>query len=152
VQVQMAIRLATAADHALIGRVFARASLSNEGDRENLLAHPELLEFDAAVFDNGGTRVAVVDGLVVGFATLRLVDDMAAELDDLFVDPDWMRQGIARALVSDLVEAAKRRGFARIDVAANGHAVAFYEAAGFIADGTVETTFGSATHMHLNVV
>ena len=38
----MSIRLATADDHALIGRVFARASLSNEGDRENLLAHPEL--------------------------------------------------------------------------------------------------------------
>jgi ribosomal protein S18 acetylase RimI-like enzyme len=126
--------------------------LSNEGDRENLLAHPELLEFDAAALDNGATRVAVVDGLVVGFATLRLVDDMAAELDDLFVDPDWMRNGVARALVSDLVEAAKRRGIARIDVAANGHAMGFYEAAGFIADGTVETTFGPATHMHLNVV
>ena len=55
-QVQIAIRLATAADHALIGRVFARASLSNEGDRENLLAHPELLEFDAAALDNGATR------------------------------------------------------------------------------------------------
>jgi ribosomal protein S18 acetylase RimI-like enzyme len=147
----MSIRTATAADHVPISRVFARASLSNEGDRDNLLAHPNLLEFDVMALDNGGTRVAVVDGNVVGFATLRPVDDGAAELDDLFVDPDWMRQGIARALVSDLAEAAKRRGIARIDVAANGHAMAFYEAAGFIADGTVETTFGSATHMHLDM-
>jgi hypothetical protein len=29
--------------------------------------------------------------------------------------------------------------------------MAFYEAAGFIADGTVATTFGVATHMHRDV-
>ena len=147
----MAIRTATGADHVPISRVFARASLSNERDRANLLAHPELLEFDRSVLDNEGTRVAVVDGLVVGFATLRPVDADVAELDDLFVDPDWRRQGVARALLSDLAEAAQRRGHLRIEVAANDHAMAFYEAAGFIADGTVATMFGVATHMHRDV-
>jgi GNAT superfamily N-acetyltransferase len=147
----MEIRTATAPDHEQVSRVFARASLSNDGDRDNLLAHPHLLRFDATVLDNEETRVAVVGGRVVGFATLRHVDDEAAELDDLFVDPDWMRQGIARALVTDLAEQAKRQGLSRIDLAANAHAMAFYEAAGFIADGTVDTTFGVATHMHRDV-
>ncbi|WP_375140488.1 GNAT family N-acetyltransferase [Cohnella herbarum] len=42
------------------------------------------------------TRVAVVEGRVVGFGSARPVDDFL-ELEDLFTDPDWMRQGAANA-------------------------------------------------------
>ena len=37
------IRLGTSADLAAASSVYRRASLSNEGDRDNLLAHPEFL-------------------------------------------------------------------------------------------------------------
>ena len=149
--VDVTIRLAVATDHDAISDVFARASLGNEGDRDNLLAHPELLEFDADVLDRDGTRVATVDAAVVGFATLRRTSDQAGELDDLFVDPDWMRRGIARALIGELIDDARRAGLARIEVTANGHAMGFYDSAGFIADGTAATAFGVATHMHLDI-
>ena len=88
---------------------------------------------------------------MVGFATLRRTSDQAAELDDLFVDPDWMRRGVARALASELIDGARRAGFARLEVTGNRHAMGFYDAAGFIADGTAETAFGVATHMHLDI-
>jgi len=147
----LAIRAATAADHAEISDIFRQASLSNAGDRENLLAHPELLDFDAAWLRNGRTRVAVADGRLVGFATTRRTDHGAVELDDLFVEPAWMRRGIGRALVADAVAALQAEGAERLEVSANSHALTFYESVGFVADGTVETRFGPTPRMHLDL-
>ena len=124
--------------------MFRRASLTNEGDREWIQANPDGWGVDERPVLEGRTRVAVVDGRVVGFATL-----VGAELEDLFVDPDWMRRGIATALVRDAVE---NGGVERIEVTANGHAVPFYESVGFVHDGPAETTGGPAFRMHLDCV
>jgi GNAT superfamily N-acetyltransferase len=96
-------------------------------------------------------RVAIAsDGRIVGFATSLVVGD-AAELEDLFVDPDWMRQGVGQALLLDVVGMARRMGLARLEVIANRHALGFYEKAGFVVDRDVETRFGVAPRMHLEV-
>jgi GNAT superfamily N-acetyltransferase len=136
------IRSATPADLAAIRDIFRRAALSNEGDREWIEAHPDEWGLDEANVIEGRTRVAVVDGRVVGFATL-----VGQELEDLFTDPNWMRRGIATALVRDAVE---NGGVERIDVTGNGHALAFYESVGFVHDGPAETSGGPAFRMHLD--
>ena len=88
----------------------------------------------------GRTRVAVAEGRIVGFATL-----VGNELEDLFTDPPWMRRGIATALVRDAAATVDR-----IDVTANLHAQAFYEAVGFVDDGSAQTPGGPARRMHLD--
>jgi GNAT superfamily N-acetyltransferase len=141
--VEILIRVAVPADMAVLRDLFRSSSLSNEGDRASLLAHPDTLAFSGLAVDEGRTRVAVVDGRIVGFATL-LVD---GELEDLFVDPDWMRRGIGRTLVLDAVGVARAQGLERVEVTANGHALGFYESVGFVLDGTVETEFGPGLRM-----
>jgi GNAT superfamily N-acetyltransferase len=146
------IRDAVPADLAALQDVYRRSSLSNEGDRASLLANPDVLEFPGPAASDGRTRVAVApDGRVAGFATSLVTGD-AVELDDLFVDPGWMRQGAGRALVADAVTIARDRGIGRIEVTANPHALAFYEKAGFTAGHEVATRFGAGTRMHLDVV
>jgi GNAT superfamily N-acetyltransferase len=132
------IRTATAADLPAIRDVFRRAALSNEGDRAWITAHPDEFGLDETNVIEGRTRVAVVDGQIVGFATL-----VGSELEDLFTDPDWMRRGVATALVRDLAATVPR-----IDLTANPHALAFYESVGFVADGITETSGGPAVRMH----
>jgi GNAT superfamily N-acetyltransferase len=134
----IAIRAAVPADLDAMRDVFRRAALSNEGDRASLEAHPEALELVL----EGRTSVAVVEDRVVGFATL-----LGAVLEDLFVDPDFMGRGIGRALVQGAVAAARAQGLARIEVTANDHALGFYEKAGFVHDGVVETRFGPGIRM-----
>lgn len=146
------IRDAVPADLAGLRDVYRRSSLSNEGDRASLLANPDVLEFPGPAAGDGRTRVAVAtDGAVAGFAT-TLIAGNTAELDDLFVDPGWMRRGVGRALVFDAVEIARNGGAGRVEVTANPHALAFYRKAGFTAGHEVETRFGAGTRMHLDVV
>jgi GNAT superfamily N-acetyltransferase len=144
------IRLGTTADLPAATGVYRRASLSNAGDRDNLLTHPEYLILGPQGLTEGRTYVAVEDGSVVGFATWAEADG-TIELEDLFVDPGWRRRGIASALVSCIVEVLRARGVQCLEVTANPHAQGFYSAAGFIDCGVAETDFGTAPRKRLPI-
>jgi GNAT superfamily N-acetyltransferase len=149
--VTLLIRDSVSADLDALRDVYRRSSLSNDGDRASLLANPDALEFPGPATGDGHTRVAVAaGGRVVGFATTLISGD-AAELDDLFVDPGWMRRGIGRALVLDAIEIARGRGAIRVEVTANPHALVFYSRAGFTVDHEVRTRFGPGSRMHVDV-
>ena len=144
------IRDAAADDMTALSGIYRRSSLSNEGDRPTLLAHPERLEFSDLAVQQGRTRAAVVEGEIVGFASWLGAGD-AFEIEDLFVEPGWMRRGIGRALVLDMIAFARGRGIDRVEVTANPHALAFYENAGFVICGQVTTRFRTAPRMRLGV-
>lgn len=146
-----AIRVAAAPDRDRLADIFRRSSLWNEGDRPSLLANPEVLEFEGDGIADGRTRVATVDGHIVGFATTVDIDEVV-DVEDLFVDPDWMRHGIGLELMRDVVDGARERGAQRIEVTANPHALAFYERAGFVMHGTAETRFGPAYRLRIELL
>jgi GNAT superfamily N-acetyltransferase len=144
------IRLGVPADLPAAADVYRSASLSNAGDRDNLLAHPEHLVLGPEGLAEGRTYVAEIEGVLVGFATWLEADDIF-ELEDLFVDPGWMRRGIAAALVNRIVRVLRARGVERLEVTANPHAVGFYRAAGFIDCGVADTDLGVAPRMVLAI-
>jgi GNAT superfamily N-acetyltransferase len=144
---QFRIRPATAADLPVLSDLFRRSSLSNPGDVAALMAHPEVLTFSDRGISQGRTRVATsTSDHIVGFAT-TLRAGPVLELDDLFVDPEWMRRGVGRRLVQDALVVAARADIQRIDVTANPEALTFYESVGFTFDSTVETRFGVGLRM-----
>ena len=143
------IRGATLGDLPSLRRVFRESSLSNVGDRAALLAHPEVLDLSDTAVREGRTRAATAGDEVVGFATVAETND-GIELEDLFVDPVWMRQGVGRALIRDVVRIAQHRGVRRVVVTANFHARAFYEGVGFRGEDEVPTPFGMGLRMHLD--
>lgn len=144
------IRDAVLGDMGALRGVFRRASLSNDGEREVLLAHPEVLEFQDQAVTEGRTRAAVAGGGIVGFASWLDARE-AVEVEDMFVDPDWMRHGIGRALMTDLIAMARSRGIRRAEVTANQHALAFYETVGFAVTGEEQTRFGPALRLALEL-
>jgi GNAT superfamily N-acetyltransferase len=144
------IRPGVPGDLPAASEVYRSASLSNAGDRDNLLAHPEYLVLGPEGLAEGRTYVAEEDGSLVGFATW-LKAGGAFELEDLFVDPGWRRRGIAAALVDRIAQVLRARGVQRLEVTANPHALGFYHAAGFVDCGTADTVFGTAARMVLAV-
>jgi GNAT superfamily N-acetyltransferase len=138
-------------DEAALAAIFRRSTLSNDGDRDVMLAHPEVLEFSFPAAERTTVRVVVdEDDRVLGFSTL-VEDDGFLELEDLFVDPDAMRSGLGTALMQDATELAHAKGASRIEVTANPHALAFYASVGFVTVGVTATRFGPADRMHLAV-
>jgi GNAT superfamily N-acetyltransferase len=144
------IRLGVPADLPAASGVYRSASLSNAGDRDNLLAHPEYLVLEPEGLAEGRTLVAEEEGALVGFATWLEAGGIY-ELEDLFVDPGWRRRGIAAALVHRIAQVLRARGVERLEVTANPHAMGFYRAAGFIDCGVASTVLGTAPRMVLEI-
>lgn len=136
------VRPAVASEQEALEALQWRASLSNPGDHDALLANPDAIELPVQQITNGGVFVAEVAGSVVGFAAILPRDDGEAELDALFVEPRAWRQGIGRILVDRCCDAARSAGARYLYVVGNPHAESFYSACGFTAAGTRQMRFG----------
>jgi len=75
------------------------------------------------------TLLAVVDGAIAGFASLK----GGEEIDMLFVDPEFARQGVGRALIDALTRLAGARGAKRLTIEASDVARPLFERQGFTA-------------------
>src|SRR6478736_8972110 len=105
----VSIRLARSDEHTTLESVQRRASLSNPGDRDALLANPEAIAMPIEQLATGCVFVAERDGVVVGFAAVVPRPDGGAELDALFVEPHLWKQGIGQQLVDRVAEVARLR-------------------------------------------
>jgi ribosomal protein S18 acetylase RimI-like enzyme len=124
--------------------------LSNEGDRDALLLHPEYLTLPSEGLLEGRTKVAEhPNSGIVAFVAIER-QSSTAELVDLFVDPNWMRQGLARALVTDAMATLADEGIIAIEVTANPHALAFYIAMRFEVVDTATTPLGPGLRVRLS--
>jgi GNAT superfamily N-acetyltransferase len=141
------IRRAVTSEQKELEDLQLRASLTNAGDRDALLAHPDAIELPLAQIAAGGVFVAEWNGTIVGFAAVEPRGDGASELDALFVDPNMRRRGIARSLIEHCAEVARTRKSTALCVVGNPHAMDFYTACGFNLIGTAETRFGTGLLM-----
>ena len=69
------------------------------------------------------------DGEIAGFASLK----GAEEIDMLFVDPEFARQGVGRTLVDALTRLAQSRGAKRLTTEASDVAKPLFDRLGFTA-------------------
>lgn len=108
--------------------------------RETAAAHYDARQIAAWVPDDidlaewarrraaAATRVAEIDGRVVGFTDL----DGAGHVDMLFVHPSFGRRGIASALFETVLADARQAGLTALTVDASLTARAFFERNGFV--------------------
>ena len=103
------IRPARLDEQTMLESLQRRASLSNPGDRDALLANPDAIALPIEQIAEGCVFVAERDGVVAGFAAVLPRPDGGAELDALFVEPRLWKQGVGRALVEHVAEVARLR-------------------------------------------
>ena len=136
------IRTAALAEQKALEALQLRASLTNEGDREALLANPDAIKIPLEQIAAGRVFVSELNGVTVGFSAIEPRVDGETELDALFVEPNIRRQGVGRLMVEYCAEIARTQGSKALHVTGNPHAVDFYLACGFRQIGTIETRFG----------
>jgi|ERR1700722_10558072 N-acetylglutamate synthase-like GNAT family acetyltransferase len=141
------IRCAVVSEQKQLEALQLRASLTNAGDRDALLAHPDAIELPVDQIAAGMVFVSERNSVIVGFAALLPRPDGNVELDALFVDADARRRGVGRSLVEHCAQIARAQGSAAVCVIGNPHAADFYDACGFNVIGTTETRFGAGLLM-----
>ena len=144
---KISIRPARPDEQTMLESLQRRASLSNPGDRDALLANPDAIALPLEQITEGSVFVAECDGVVAGFAAVGPRPDGGAELDALFVEPQLWKQGIGRRLVDHLAEVARMRAASFLHVIGNPHAEGFYVSCGFGVTGTIATRFGVGLDM-----
>ncbi len=146
-QHDLSIRPARADEHAQLESLQRRASLSNPGDRDAILANPDAIVLPIDQILEGCVFVAEHDGHVAGFAAVVPRLDGGAELDALFVEPQLWKRGIGRRLVDHIAEVARTKTASFLHVVGNPHAEGFYLSCGFRVTGTVSRRFGAGLAM-----
>ena len=93
---------------------------------------------------NGGF-VATVNGEIAGYiGFLGVLDEL--EITNVATHPDFRRRGVGRALVSALLDYARREKFLRVTLevrASNAPAIALYESLGFTPCGLRKNFYSS---------
>ncbi|MEW6285942.1 MAG: GNAT family N-acetyltransferase [Chloroflexota bacterium] len=87
------------------------------------------LTFRPEYFEENESWAAVVDGTPVAFHTLQERGGNGW-LENLWVLPEYMGQGIGKQLFLHAVDLARRRGYTLLQLEADPHAVGFYEKMG----------------------
>ena len=150
-KVKVTVRTALPQEREKLEELQRRASLANAGDREAVLAHPEAIELPLQQLVDGRVLVAFCDLALVGFAAVLLASQTEAELDGLFVEPEFWRGGVGRRLLQASCALARSAGAQTLHVIANPHASAFYASSGFVFEREVGTQFGPAARMRLSL-
>ena len=145
------IRRANVSEQKELEQLQLRASLTNAGDRDAILAHPDAIEVPLEQITADRVFVAELQGTILGFAAVEPRPDGDSELDALFVDPKSRRRGIGRLLIKHCIEVARTRGSAALCVVGNPHAEDFYVSCGFKLTGNTETRFGPGLLMRVMV-
>ena len=105
------------------------------------------LTFNSEYFEKNESWVAEINGSPVAFYTL-LEKDGSSWLENLWVSPTFIGQGVGKRLFLHAAELARQRGFQMLRLEADPNAVGFYEKMGM-------TRFGerrSEVEGHLRVL
>lgn len=125
-----------------------RASLAAPDYRDQIAAHPDAIEVPAEQIAAGRVLVAEDGAGLAGFAAwIDTGRPEEAELDALFVEPERWRDGVGRALVTEVIALATGAGRSRLAVVANPTSLGFYQRCGFVREGETRTRFGRAPTM-----
>ncbi|ABC33150.1 Histone acetyltransferase HPA2/related acetyltransferase [Hahella chejuensis KCTC 2396] len=79
-------------------------------------------------------------GEIAGFYSLRALSPVCTEMDALFVRPDYMRQGVGRALIEHAVLWAYQCGYHLMMIQGDPNAAGFYQTFGATLIGYADST------------
>ena len=123
-------------------------------DRAFIEACREELTLTKADLESDYVMVADDEGAPAGVIHL-ILDGTTAELEKLFIDPNWIGKGVGRNLFRWALETARAKGATIMNVVADPGALPFYEKMGFkqfgvFASGSIAGR--ELPHMRLNLV
>jgi GNAT superfamily N-acetyltransferase len=126
---QVEVRRAAANEGERLREIALAAKASWGYDLQRVREWAALGDFTPAGLRQKDVYVAEADRNVVGWTGAIHRGDVWW-LDDLWIEPKWMRKGIGRRLFEAAAEQGRQRGAIRMEWEAERHAIGFYEKMG----------------------
>lgn len=120
--------------------------LREEGAKEDIDLRPALLDYYTRHIADGtfASWLAVDGERIVGTSGMSFVEKppyfgcpsgKMGLLSSMYTDPEYRRRGIARELLSRVIEEARRYGCGTVQITASGMGVLLYTNFGFVKNG-----------------
>ena len=122
----VSVRAPQPADHERLRELTVESKAHWGYDRDFVRGWAEGLSFETAY----ERWVVEADGEIAAWVALVPPQDGVAVLDDLWVDPAWMKRGLGSLLFGVVADRARELGAARLEWGAEPNAVGFYEKLG----------------------
>jgi GNAT superfamily N-acetyltransferase len=131
---EVTLRQARPDEASALSELALRAKAHWDYTPEFIEACREELTVHRAEIVAGRVTVAEEHGSVVGFSTVG-GDPPVAEVDMLFVEPEWIGSGVGSVLFDALRANAVATGFTRLRIESDPNATGFYERTGAVVVG-----------------
>ncbi|WP_212914834.1 GNAT family N-acetyltransferase [Streptomyces sp. TS71-3] len=131
----MLIRAARADEADLLTELALRSKAHWGYDEAFIKACREELTILPAEVDSRRIRVAESDGRLAGFVSVQ-GEPPEGEVGMMFVDPEFIGQGVGRLLFGRALTVARNAGFVRLTIDSDPNAEPFYRAMGATRIGT----------------
>jgi predicted GNAT family N-acyltransferase len=118
--------------------------------REHVFVHEQNVPADLEWDGRDAACVQVLARSRAGdpVGTARMMED--GRIGRMAVLAGWRGRGIGRAMLELLIDFARRRGLRRVHLASQAHAIGFYAASGFVAEGA-EFMEAGIPHRHMTL-
>ncbi len=140
-------RLAVPYERQTLEDLKRRSSLTQEAHRAFLLAHPEAIDLKEDYITAQAAWVAMRGRNIAGFTVFLDKNAGLYEIEDLFVEPEFMSVGIGRFLVTEALKIAVTTGAVSVEVVASAESRGFYLRCCFEELETAPVEFGTAIRM-----
>ena len=123
------IRLARVEEAPALSELCVRSKAAWGYDEAFMALARVVLEVSPEQIAAGDVWVATAaDGSVAGIVALGPSEEPnTLDLDKLFVEPQWIRNGVGRVMLARAIIEARRRGADRLTILADPNAAGFYE-------------------------
>lgn len=82
----------------------------------------------------------VADTILIGYYSYSELKQNTTKLHNMFVEPQFIRQGYGKVLIADFLHRMKREMYSKVTLDADPNAEAFYKKMGFKTVGKLDST------------
>ena len=149
---ELAIRIAQQGDAAAISALAYRSKSYWDYDQQFMAACRDELTYSAKQIESSQVEFFICEsqGRIIAFYALAYDSTAGAELEAMFVEPDFIGRGVGRILFAHAVTQCEAKRTTKLIVQADEFAADFYKRMGAVSCGTRES--GSIAGRHLPVL
>lgn len=136
----MKIERAIPEDHTLLTVITKKSKAFWGYDEQQMERWNDLLTITSDYILKNETYKLLLENEIIGYYSLLKIDPQTLKIDNLFISPEFIGNGLGKKLMADVFEKAKLNNYTSVILDSDPNAEGFYSHLGFIKIDQVKTS------------